>query len=83
MDEATQAVILRCHRMRILDASGADAIKAVARQLRARDIVFVVQGMTESQLRTCRLMRAFDEDCHVRELSEAVTRVERDLASRV
>jgi len=83
VDEATQAVILRCHRMRILDASGADAIKAVARQLRARDIVFVVQGMTESQLRTCRLMRAFDEDCHVRELSEAVTRVERDLASRV
>ncbi|OCL37020.1 hypothetical protein BCR15_12195 [Tessaracoccus lapidicaptus] len=83
VDEGTQAVILRCHRMRILDASGADAIKAVARQLRARDIVFVVQGMTESQQRTCRLMRAFDEDCHVRELSQAVTRVERDLASRV
>jgi len=74
------AVILRCHRMRILDASGADAIKAVSRQFKARGVQFVVQGMTESQQRTCRLMHVFDEDQHVRELSEAVAWVDRALA---
>ena len=75
-----EAVILRCHRMRILDASGADAIKSVSRQFKARGVRFVVQGMTESQQRTCRLMHVFDEDQHVRELSEAVAWVDRALA---
>ena len=78
--DGIDAVILRCHRMRILDASGADAIKAVSRQFKARGVRFVVQGMTESQQRTCRLMHVFDEDQHVRELSEAVAWVDRALA---
>lgn len=72
VEDEVSAVILRCHRMTILDASGADAIKAVVRQFKARGVSFVVQGMTESQQRTCRLMNVFDDDQHVRELSEAV-----------
>lgn len=74
-----EAVILRCHRMGILDATGADAIKTVARQLKVRGIAIVVQGMTASQQRTCRLMRVFDERQHVRELSEAVAWVADEL----
>ncbi|HSO68420.1 MAG TPA: SulP family inorganic anion transporter [Arachnia sp.] len=80
VEDEVSAVILRCHRMTILDASGADAIKAVGRQFKARGVSFVVQGMTESQQRSCRLMNVFDDDQHVRELSEAVEWAVRSLA---
>ena len=67
-----EAVILRCHRMRILDASGGDAVLTAARRLKRRGILLVVQGMNVSQQRTCKLMEAVDDDQQVTELSEAV-----------
>lgn len=72
LEPQIEGVILRCHRMRILDASGADAIKTVARRYRRRGIALVVQGMNASQRRTCALMKAVQADQQVVELSQAV-----------
>lgn len=82
LPEGTRAVILRCHRMRILDASGADALKSVARSLRRRGIELVVQGMNVSQRRTCSLLKAVSDDQHVQELSQAIAWVDQRLADR-
>lgn len=75
--EDVDVVIIRCHRMNILDASGADALKDVAEQLERRGIPVVIQGMTEAQRRTVTVMDAVAPDAHVVELSEALAVAER------
>lgn len=72
VEEGIGAVILRCHRLQVLDASGAHALQDVRRQLRRRSIPIVVQGMNESQLEICRRMEALPEDHLVEDLSEAI-----------
>ena len=79
LEEGVDAVILRCHRLQVLDASGADALADVDRQLRLRDIRLVVQGMNESQLEICRRMESLQDRQQVTELSEAVTWVDEHL----
>lgn len=77
------AVIIRCHQMRILDASGAVALDTALRQLRRRKVVYVIQGMNATQRRTSLLMGATEERHHVRELSEALGWVEHELRTAV
>lgn len=79
--ENVDAVIIRCHRMNILDASGADAIKDVVTQLGRREIPVIIQGMTSAQIRTATNMGAALPDAHVVELSEALDAAA-DLAAR-
>ncbi|MDO5677101.1 MAG: SulP family inorganic anion transporter [Propionibacteriaceae bacterium] len=79
LDHDTAAVIIRCHQMRILDASGAVALDTALRRLRRRKIFYVIQGMNASQRRTSVLMGATDERHHVRELSEALTWIDHEL----
>lgn len=79
VEEGIDAVILRCHRLRILDASGADALQTVAKRFKRRGIALVIQGMNVSQRRTCRLMQSVRSDQQVKELSEALDWVERVL----
>lgn len=67
-------VIIRFHRMHILDASGGEALKETVRQLKRRGIPVIAQGMTEAQLRTVTAMGALDREQHVVELSEAIAR---------
>lgn len=79
VDEVTSVpdvdvVIIRLHRMSILDASGAEAIKDTVRRLRRRGIHVVAQGMTDAQLRTAAVVDALDADVHVVELSQAIAR---------
>lgn len=83
VESGIDAVILRCHRLRILDASGADALQTVARRFKRRGIALVVQGMNRSQRRTCRLMKSVRDDQQVTELSEAIDWVDRVLTGRV
>lgn len=75
VDDQVRAVIIRCHRLRIMDASGADAIRTVARRLRRRDIKLVVQGMLTSQLQTALLMEAIKPEQHVAHLDDALDAV--------
>lgn len=77
------AVIIRCHQMRILDASGAVALDTALRQLRRRKVVYVIQGMNATQRRTSLRMGATEERHHVRELSEALGWVEHELRTAV
>jgi len=80
--ENVDVVIIRFHRMQILDASGGEALKDTVRQLGRRDIDVVAQGMTAAQLRTVVAVDAFDPAMHVVELSEAITRAEGLIAAR-
>lgn len=66
------AVVLRFHRLQVLDASGADAIRNVARQLSRRGILLVAQGMNDSQAEICRRMEALEPDQMVDELGDAI-----------
>ncbi|WP_194793241.1 SulP family inorganic anion transporter [Raineyella fluvialis] len=79
--EDVDAVIIRCHRMNILDASGADAVKDVVGQLHRRGIPVIIQGMTDAQRRTVTTMNAVSPDAHVLELSEALAAAERICAT--
>lgn len=74
--EDVDVVIIRCHRMNILDASGTDALKDVVKQLRRRGIPVIVQGMTEAQQRTVAAMKVLPPEAHVLELSEALAAAE-------
>ena len=74
--EDVDVVIIRFHRMQILDASGGEALKDAVRQLGRRRITVVAQGMTEAQLRTVAAMGAFDPGMHVVELSQAIARAQ-------
>lgn len=75
--EDVAVVIIRCHRMNILDASGADALKDVVEQLGRRGIPVIIQGMTDAQRRTATNMGAVPSDAHVVELSEALAAAQR------
>ena len=79
--EDVDVVIVRCHRMNILDASGADALKDVAKQLRRRGIPVIVQGMTDAQRRTVTNMKAVPPEAHVLELSQALAAAEQICAT--
>ncbi|MFT4216524.1 MAG: SulP family inorganic anion transporter [Micropruina sp.] len=72
--EGVAVVILRFHRMHILDASGGEALKDTVRQLSRRGIAVIAQGMTKAQLRTVTSMGALDPALHVLELSQAIQR---------
>ena len=72
VEDGVDVVIIRCHRMSIFDASGAEALADVVRSLGRRGIDVVVQGMTEAQVRTATLLHAVPPERHVRLLSGAV-----------
>lgn len=73
------AVIIRCHQMRILDASGAVALDSALRHLKRRRIIYVIQGMNDTQRRTSVMLKATEQRHHVRELSEALTWIDHEL----
>ena len=79
LDHDTAAVIIRCHQMRILDASGAVALDGALRRLRRRKILYVIQGMNTTQRRTSIMMGATEERHHVKELSEALGWIDHEL----
>lgn len=70
--EDVGVVIVRCHRMNVLDASGADALKEVAEELHRRGITIIVQGMTAAQRRITSLMQVVPQEAHVVDLSDAL-----------
>ncbi len=72
VEDAVRVVIIRCHRMSVFDASGAEALHDVVRALGRRGIDVVVQGMTQAQVRTSLRMDAVPAERHVRELSQAL-----------
>jgi len=72
VEEPVRAVIVRCHRMNVFDASGSEALADVTRALGRRGIGLVVQGMTPAQVRTSLLMGTVPPEHHVRELSQAL-----------
>lgn len=71
-EDTIKAVIIRCHRLRIMDASGAEGLRTVSRRLRRRGIKLVVQGMLTSQLQTALLMEAIKPEQHAAGLDEAL-----------
>ncbi|MHA7860375.1 SulP family inorganic anion transporter [Tessaracoccus sp. Y36] len=83
LGDHTAAVIIRCHQMRILDASGAVALDTALRRLRRRHVIYVIQGMNNSQRRTSVLMGATQQRHHVKELSEALTWIDDELRTGV
>ncbi len=74
-----RGVIVRVHRMNVMDASGAAALKEVNQWLARRRMPMVVQGMTASQLRTAITLGAITADQHVAELPEAIELIDREL----
>ncbi len=72
VESGVRVVVVRCHRMTILDASGAEALHDVVRGLRRRGVEVVVQGMTDAQVRTATLMDAIAPERHARKLPEAL-----------
>ena len=72
--EDVDAVILRFHRMNVLDASGAEALRDIMRFMERRHIPVIAQGMTDAQIRTTLITGAVDADQHVWQLSEALER---------
>lgn len=71
VDDA-HGVIIRLHRTNVMDASGGEALKEVVRALGRRRIPVVVQGMTDSQLRTAVTVGAITADQHAATLPEAI-----------
>ena len=70
--EGVRGVIVRLHRMRILDASGAEALRETVKALRRRDIKVVVQGLSEGQLKTAIATGAIASEHHATELPDAI-----------
>ena len=80
--EQVDVVIVRCHRMSVLDASGAEALKDVADELGRRGTAVHVQGMTAAQRRTASLMSVVPADAHVTELSDALAAAQQVIAQQ-
>lgn len=76
------AIIIRCHRMQVMDASGAFALKEAVEEMERRGVVVAVQGMTESQIRTSTLLEAIRPEQHFHELPDAIEYVRAALAPR-
>lgn len=74
------AIIIRCHRLQVMDASGAFALKEAIEELERRGVVVAVQGMTESQIRTALLLEAMRPEQHFHELPDAIEAVRAALA---
>jgi SulP family sulfate permease len=74
------AIIIRCHRLQVMDASGAFALKESIEEMERRGVVVVVQGMTESQIRTALLLEAMRPEQHFHELPDAIAAVRDALA---
>ena len=77
VDEVTsvtdvRAVIIRMHRLKILDASGAVALKDAIDILRRKGIFVLVQGMTAAQLKTSIRVHALTAEDHVDDLTDAI-----------
>ncbi|HJE51458.1 MAG TPA: SulP family inorganic anion transporter [Tessaracoccus flavescens] len=68
----TDAVIIRCHRLQVMDASGTFALKEAVEELERRGQVVIVQGMTDSQLRTATVLGAIRPEQHVPQLRDAI-----------
>ena len=82
VEAGVDAVIVRCHRMNVFDASGAEALADVARALARRGVGLVVQGMTPSQVQTALGMVGLPADRYVRELSRALDIAVGDVRAR-
>lgn len=70
-----QAVILRVHRTRVLDASGAQALREANQALARRDIRLVVEGLNEAQLRIALAAEAITPHQHTDDLPSAIARI--------
>jgi SulP family sulfate permease len=78
-ESGCRAVVLRFHRLQVMDASGADALKQAVHTLTAQGVSVVVQGMTDAQLRTAYSLRAFAPDQYAETLPEALMALDRAL----
>lgn len=67
-----RGVIIRAHRMRVMDASGAEALRETVKALRRRDIEVVAQGLSEQQLATATATGAITADQHAADLPAAI-----------
>ena len=76
------AIIIRCHRMQVMDASGAFALKEAVEEMERRGVVVAVQGMTESQIRTALLLEAMRPEQHFHKLPDAIEYVRAALEPR-
>ena len=74
------AVIIRCHRLHVMDASGTFALKEAVEELERRGQVVIIQGMTDSQVRTATLLGAIRPEQHVAHLRDAVETAREALA---
>lgn len=67
-----RGVIIRAHRMRVMDASGAEALREAVRALRRRDIKVIIQGLSAQQLATAIVTGAITADQHTHDLPTAI-----------
>ncbi|RRD47365.1 SulP family inorganic anion transporter [Arachnia propionica] len=67
-----QGVIIRAHRMHVMDASGAEALREAVRTLARRDIDVVVEGLSPQQLATAVATGAITESQHAVDLPSAI-----------
>lgn len=67
-----EGVIIRAHRMHVMDASGAEALREATRMLRRRGITVVVEGLSAQQLDTAVVTGAIDASQHAVDLPAAI-----------
>ena len=77
-----EAIIIRFHRLHVMDASGAFALKEAREEMERRGVVVLVQGMTQSQIRTALLLDAIRPEQHFAELPDALDAARTALAPR-
>lgn len=70
--EGVRGVIVRLHRMRVMDASGGEALREGVKALRRRGIEVVVQGLSPQQLSTAIATGAITADQHADQLPDAI-----------
>lgn len=70
--EGVRGVIVRLHRMRVMDASGGEALREGVRALRRRGVQIIVQGLSAQQLGTAVATGAIAPDEHVDDLAGAI-----------
>lgn len=78
-ESGCRGIVLRFHRMQIMDASGAEALKQAISTLTRQGVVVVVQGMTDAQLRTAYSLRSFAAEQYAPTLPEALMTLDRTL----
>lgn len=67
-----RGVIIRAHRMLVMDASGAQALREATRALQRRGIDVVIHGLSEQQLATAVATGAIEASQHTDELPDAI-----------